>query len=128
MSSKLGISMQFKRSDRVKEVIREEISQMLMGEIKDPRIGFATLTRVELSDDLRNAKIFVSVMGSEEEKKKTIKGLESASGFIRSELRKRMRLKFIPEIIFRLDTSIEHGEKIARILQELKKEEVGSKE
>jgi len=114
--------MQFKRSDRVKEVIREEISQMLMGAIKDPRIGFATLTRVELSDDLRNAKIFVSVMGSEEEKKKTIKGLESASGFIRSELRKRMRLKFIPEIIFRLDTSIEHGEKIARILDELKKE------
>ncbi len=114
--------MQFKRSDRVKEVMREEISQMLMGDIKDPRIGFATLTRVELSDDLRNAKVFVSVMGSEAEKKKTIKGLENATGFIRKELRHRLRLKFIPEIIFKIDTSIEHGEKIARLLEELKKE------
>lgn len=115
--------MYFKRSDRVGELIREEVSKMIMREIKDPRIGFVTLTHIELSDDLRNAKIFVSIMGNENDKKNTIKGLESASGFIRRELRKRLRLRIIPDIIFRIDTSIEHGEKIARLLAELKNEE-----
>src|SRR3989338_7176706 len=113
--------MYFKRSDRVAELIREEVSKMIVREIKDPRIGFVTLTHIELSDDLRNAKIFVSIMGNEDDKKNTIKGLESASGFIRRELRKRLRI--IPDIIFRIDTSIEHGEKIARLLAELKNEE-----
>ncbi|MBI4377933.1 MAG: 30S ribosome-binding factor RbfA [Nitrospinae bacterium] len=119
--------MQFKRSERVSELMREEISSILMRELKDPRIGFITLTRIELSQDLRNAKIFVSIMGGEDEKKNTMKGLESASGFIKWELRKRLRLKIIPEIIFKIDTSIEHSDKISRILGELKDELEGYK-
>jgi ribosome-binding factor A len=122
-----GVHMQFKRSERVSELMREEISSILMRELKDPRIGFITLTRIELSHDLRNAKIFVSIMGGEDEKKNTMKGLESASGFIKWELRKRLRLKIIPEIIFKIDTSIEHSDKISRILGELKDELEGYK-
>lgn len=119
--------MKFKRSDRVRELIREEISGMFIREIKDPRIGFVTITRIELTDDLRNAKIFVSIMGGEKEKENTIQGLKSALGFIRWELRKRLRLKFVPDIIFRLDTSMEHAEKVSRLLEEIKSEE-GEKE
>ncbi len=116
--------MRFKRSDRVGGVILKEISQMIMmGEIKDPRIGFTTLTRIELSDDIRNAKVFVSVMGGEKEKKNTMEALEKASGFIKWEIGKRLRLKHIPDIIFKLDTSMEHSEKIARLLKELKENE-----
>ncbi|MBI3599296.1 MAG: 30S ribosome-binding factor RbfA [Nitrospinae bacterium] len=115
--------MRFKRSDRVGGVILEEISRMIMRELKDPRIGFTTLTRIELSDDIRNAKVFVSVMGGETEKKNTMKALESASGFIKRELWKNLRLKNIPDIIFKLDTSMEHSEKISRILDELKRED-----
>ncbi|MEK6591212.1 MAG: 30S ribosome-binding factor RbfA, partial [Nitrospinota bacterium] len=122
-----GVHMQFKRSERVSELMREEISSILMRELKDPRIGFITLTRIELTQDLRNAKIFVSIMGGEDEKKNTMKGLESASGFIKWELRKRLRLKIIPEIIFKIDTSIEHSDKISRILGELKDELEGYK-
>jgi len=96
---------------------------IMMGEIKDPRIGFTTLTRIELSDDIRNAKVFVSVMGGEKEKKNTMEALEKASGFIKWEIGKRLRLKHIPDIIFKLDTSMEHSEKIARLLKELKENE-----
>jgi ribosome-binding factor A len=75
----------FKRSDRVSDQMKQEIAEILMRKIKDPRIGFVTVTDVELSHDLRNAKVFVSILGDEKAKKETFKGLESAVPFIRSE-------------------------------------------
>lgn len=111
----------FKRSARVGDQIKEEIADILMRKIKDPRVGFVTVTDVELADDLRNAKVFVSVLGND--KQKTIKGLESASAFIRSELGKRLRMKFVPEILFRLDETAERGAHIMELIEGIHQEE-----
>lgn len=110
--------LRYKRSERVGDLLREEIADIFMHKIKDPRIGFVTVTGVELSDDLRHAKVFVSIY-KEEEREKTLKAIEMAKGFIRRELGKRMSLRFIPELLFKLDKSIEYGAKIDRILEEI---------
>ncbi len=110
----------YKRSARVSDQIKEEIAEMLMRKIKDPRIGFVTVTDVELADDLRNAKVFVSVLGGD--RASTLKGLESASAFIRAELGRRLRLKFIPELLFRYDDSAERGAHIMELLHEVDEE------
>lgn len=113
--------MTYKRSDRIADIIKEEISTMLvMAEIKDPRIGFVTITKVALSEDLRTAKVFFSVMGTEEERENSRLGLQSASGYIRHELIKRLKLKRTPEIIFKYDDSIEYSSRINEILKGLK--------
>jgi ribosome-binding factor A len=111
----------YKRAERVSDQMKQEIADILMRKIKDPRIGFVTVTEVEVADDLRNAKVFVSVYGSE--KAATLKGLESASPFIRSELGKRMRMKFIPELLFRYDDSVERGAHINELLHEIQEKE-----
>lgn len=115
--------MSYQRADRVKELLRQELSQIISEEIKDPRVGFATVTDVELSSDLRHAKAFISVYGDEEKQKDTLQALERATGFIRSEVGKRIKMKHIPEIIFRFDKSIEHGARISQLLHEIKHEE-----
>lgn len=108
------------RQERLSALIREEISEILLRRVKDPRISsFIVITEVKLSKDLRYAHIYVSVYGTEEEKKKTMIGLESAKGFIRSELGKDLRIRFIPEIFFELDESLEKGDRILRKLKEL---------
>lgn len=94
-----------------------------MRKIKDPRIGFVTITDVEVTDDLRNAKVFVSVYGGDKED--TLKGLKSASAFIRSELGRRMRLRVVPELLFRFDSTVEQGAHIMELLREI---EQGEKE
>lgn len=104
---------------RAQEALKEEISSIIREEIKDPRIGFASVVRVEASQDLRFARVFVSVLGDDDAKCATLEGLESAKGFIRSELGKRISLRFVPEISFKIDASIEHGDKIARLLREV---------
>ena len=116
----------YKRAERVSDQMKQEIADILMRKIKDPRIGFVTVTEVEVADDLRNAKVFVSVYGAE--KTTTLKGLESASPYIRSELGRRMRMKFIPELLFRYDDSVERGAHINELLHEIqeKDEEKGS--
>ena len=91
--------------------------------LKDPRIGFATVTGVELSPDLRYARVFVSVMGSEDQKSGTMEALGHAAGWIRRELGQRVRMKFLPELSFVPDTSQEYGEKIDRLLDEIKDSE-----
>jgi len=101
--------------------MKQEIADILMRKIKDPRIGFVTVTDVEVADDLRNAKVFVSVYGAE--KTTTLKGLESASPYIRSELGKRMRMKFIPELLFRYDDSVERGAHINELLHEIQEKD-----
>jgi len=114
--------MRFKRSQRIQELLLKEISKLLQGGLKDPRIGFATLTRVEVSDNLKHAKIFVSVMGSEKERTDTLNALKNAKGFIRNALGKNLYLKYLPELEFKKDENAEHVEKITRILEELHSE------
>ena len=111
--------MRFKRSQRIQELLLGEISKLLQDGLKDPRIGFATLTRVEVSDNLKHAKVFVSVMGSEKEKKQTLEALKSAKGFIRNYLGKNLYLRYLPELEFKKDENAEHVEKITRILNNL---------
>lgn len=111
--------MSFERAQRVAEAIKEEVSDILSNEIKDPRVGFASVVRVEMSPDLRYAKVYISAMGDEKAKAETFRGLESAKGFIRTEIGRRIRLRFVPEITFIEDSSIEYGTRISRILKDL---------
>jgi len=108
------------RQDRVAEAIKKEISLIIHDELKDPRLGFVTITSVELSPDLRYAKILFSVLGEEEDYRKTKEALESALGFIRRLIAQRINLRFAPEIIFREDRSTEYSVKIQKVLDEIK--------
>jgi ribosome-binding factor A len=111
-----------KRSDKVADLIRKEVSDMLMSSVKDPRIGFVTVTRVAVSDDCRQAKVYFSVLGTAEEQQSTIQGLASATGFIRKELGRRISLRYTPEILFQFDPSIEYAIHIEEVFHELEKE------
>jgi len=104
------------RPERLAEAIKKEVSDLLREELKDPRIGFSTITWVEVSNDLKYAKIFVSVYGSKEEQKATMTALTKAQGYVRTELGRRIRLRQVPEISFKLDDSIEHGSKVIKLL------------
>ena len=110
--------LQNKRSDRVGDLIQREISDILHRQIKDPRIGFCTIMRVDVSEDLRHAKARVSVMGSESQQKSTLAGLKSAGGYIRREIGRRISLRHTPEIVFMLDESIEHSLRISELIDE----------
>lgn len=113
------------RAEKVQEFIQQEVSKIILTEMKDPRIGFVTITNVEVTNDLRHAKIFVSLMGSDEQKANTWQGLKSALGFIRSEIGKRMRLRFVPELSLHLDESLEYSAHIQKLLTTIKQEEGG---
>jgi ribosome-binding factor A len=104
------------------------MSYLLQRELKDPRIGFTTVTAVEMSADLKYARIYISVMGTSEEQKATMDALASARGFIRRELAARLDLRFAPEVQFKLDTSAEYSDRISRLLNELKQEETTRQE
>src|SRR4030042_3525928 len=108
----------YKRSQRVSDLLREEIADIAIHRLKDPRIGFITITGVDVTDDIKMAKIFVSVLKNED-KKTTLDILNSAKSFIRSELSKRLRMKSIPSIEFMLDSSIEYGDKIDKLLKKI---------
>jgi ribosome-binding factor A len=109
----------FKRAERVSDQMKQEIADLLMRKIKDPRIGFVTVTDVAVADDLRNATVYVSVYGSDADKESSLKGLRSASAFIRIELGKRMRLRYVPELLFRFDSAVERGAHIMELLNEI---------
>ncbi|MBQ6296515.1 MAG: 30S ribosome-binding factor RbfA [Selenomonadaceae bacterium] len=104
------------RLEKLQELIKQEMSKMLLKELKDPRIGFVTVTDVEMTGDLREAKIYVSVMGDAEQVKSSLEGLNSALGFVRREIGQRIRLRFTPEISFALDTSLDYGDHIQKLL------------
>jgi len=104
------------RLERTAELIRDEVSLILRKKINDPRIGFASLTRVSCTDDLKHANIFVSVYGSEQDKNDTMSGLESAKGFIRSLLAAAIDFRSVPEIHFTLDESIERASRVFEIM------------
>lgn len=104
------------RIEKLQELIKQEMSKMLLTDLKDPRIGFVTVTDVEMTGDLREAKIYVSIMGNAEQVKSSLEGLSSALGFIRREIGQRVRLRFTPEISFALDTSLDYGDHIQKLL------------
>lgn len=107
------------RVGRAGEQIKKELSNLLQTELKDPRIGFVTVTGVDVTNDLSQAKIYLSVMGEDEKKEATLKAMEQAKGFLRSELGKRIRFRHIPELIFKLDHSMDYGNRIEQLLQEV---------
>ena len=112
------------RHERIAEEIRHEISAMLAGELKDPRLaGLATVTEVRVSPDLKQARVYVSVLGTGAEQTSTINGLTTAAGFIRHELTERLQLRRAPELHFVLDRSEEYGQRIEELLRQSKKAE-----
>ncbi len=110
-----------RRVARVAESIRREVSKMLLSEIKDDRVGagMVSVTDVRVAGDLQHAKIFVSIYGTAEDKVETMEGLRSATGFVRSELGQRIRLRRTPEVIFIEDTALERGDRVLNLLQRI---------
>ena len=111
------------RVSRVGEQIKKELSQILQMELKDPRVGFVTVTGVEVTNDLSQARVYISVMGDDTQKEETLRALDKAQGFLRSELGRRIRLRQLPELLFKFDTAIEYGSRIEQLLQEINREE-----
>jgi ribosome-binding factor A len=112
------------RIERLNSFLRQEISDLIQRYVKDPRLGtFVSITAVEITKDMRYAKVFISRYGTDLEKADTIKALESASGYIRHELGERMKTRRIPELSFRLDNTMEKADKVLRIIDEIVSEE-----
>ncbi len=111
-----------KRSEKVADLIRKEVSDMLLRTVKDPRVGFVTITKVKVTEDYRLARIQFSVPGSAEERERSIIGLNSARGYIRRELARRINLRYTPEILFEYDPSVEYAIHIEEVFQSLKEE------
>ncbi len=112
------------RIERVNNLIRREISELIQRQIKDPRLDvFVTVTEVTTSPDLKYAKVFVSCINGKQEEQKILKVLDSAAGFLRTELAKNIRLRRIPELSFHWDDSIEHGDNILRLIDQVSFEE-----
>jgi ribosome-binding factor A len=112
------------RIERLNSLLRQEISDIIQRQVKDPRLGvFVSVTAVDVSSDLKFAKVYVSCMGSENEKKDTLKALTSAAGFIRHELGNRMQARRIPELSLRLDDTIEKADRVLRLIDQISEEE-----
>lgn len=111
------------RLARIGEQIKAELSDLFLREMKDPRIGFVSITDVEVTPDLRHATVYVSVLGNEQAAEDTLAGLQSAKGFLRGEIGKRIRLRYTPEFHFKLDKSIERGVRISALLREIERGE-----
>jgi len=109
-----------RRTRQVGDLLREELNDIIRQDVKDPRVGFFTITRVEMSPDLRTASAYISVLGSDDERTGTIDALESAAGFIRRQLKPRLRMRQIPEIAFVDDRSMEYAQTISTAINQLK--------
>jgi len=114
------------RTDRLDSQIRQELMDLLQREMKDPRLGFATITRVETARDLGHARIWVSVLGTDLERERTMSALRVATPWLRRKLGERLSLRHVPELTMREDDSIESGDRVLRIIQELEEESAGS--
>lgn len=111
------------RAERVGEQMKKELMDIINNKVKDPRVGFITITDVVLTNDLSQAKVFLTVLGNDKEVENTFKALVKAKGFIKSELGSRMRLRIMPELMYEYDQSIEYGNKIERMIQDLHKQD-----
>lgn len=109
------------RYNRISEEIKKELAEILRQEVKDPALGFISLTTVDVTADLQQAKIYYSVMGDEEAAQKTAQAIKRSSGFIRRELARRLSLRHTPELLFHYDDSIQHGIRISQLLNDERK-------
>jgi len=111
--------MVFKRTERVGDLLQREIGEIIEKELKDPRVGMATITGVTVSPDLKHARVYFSVLGDEKDQQQTQQGLESAKYFIQGEIGRRLRLRYTPELAFTLDESIQRGFYIENLLRKI---------
>ena len=107
-----------RRSERLADELREQVAELLRDEVKDPRIGFVTITRVELTGDLGFARVFVGVLGDEAQRRRSLEGLKQAAGFLRRQLARRLRIYQVPELRFQYDTGLDATDRVARLLRE----------
>lgn len=107
------------RAQRLAEEIREEVAQIIGGEMKDPRLGLVTVTRVDLTADLRTARVLVSVLGDAKERAKSLGILRRAAGFVRRQLGQRLGIRYTPEVVFLYDQGLDNSERVARLLDEV---------
>ncbi len=120
--------MQGKRTDRVGHLIQMELSQLLVTKVKDPRLGFVTVTHVDIAPDLKNAFVYYSVLGDEKARESSQEALEKARGFLQRQIADAIKLRYTPKLDFRLDSSLERGMEIDRVLRKLEKERPDSGE
>ena len=109
--------MSSRRVERVSQSMRETLAQLLLREIKDPRVRMVTVSRVDLSPDLRNARVYYGCLGDTEAREQAQRGLESAAGFLRGQLSRQLHLRYAPELRFHFDDGFEHAEHVARLLR-----------
>lgn len=109
-----------RRTDKMASLIQMELSELILKKLKDPRIGFVTLTGVDVTPDLKLARVFYSVLGQQKEKDQTQKALEHAAGFLQHEIAEALKLRFTPKLTFQFDDSLEEGFRIEKILEEIK--------
>lgn len=109
-----------RRTQQVGEMLRQELDDIIRTEVKDPRIGFFSITRVDVPTDLRSARVFVSVLGTDQERKDTVEALRQAAGFIRFHLKPRLHMRQIPDLDFRDDRSMEYAQEISEVLAEVR--------
>ncbi|TMW73250.1 30S ribosome-binding factor RbfA [Alteribacter natronophilus] len=107
------------RANRIGEQIKKELTDIIQREIKDPRVGFVTVTAVDVTGDLQQATAFITVYGDDTQRSETLEGLSKATGFIRSEIGKRIQIRKTPELYFKFDESIERGNRIEELLRKL---------
>ena len=115
--------MTYKRADRVNALLQRELGMIISEELRDPRIAFSTVTAVEMTDDLRSAKVHVSVLGDDEQIASTMTALDEAKPYLRHEIGKRTELRFVPDLTFVNDRSAERSARIARLLREAREQE-----
>ena len=115
--------LDYKRTDRIGALMQRDISDILQRQIKDPRVGFCTITHVEVSSDLRHAKVHVSIMGDEAQCQSSMAGLKNAAGFIRREIGQRLSLRYTPEIRFIRDKSVDHILTVDKLLKQIATED-----
>jgi ribosome-binding factor A len=107
-----------RRNERLAEEIREEVARIISADVKDPRLGFVTVTRVELTADLRTARVLVGILGEARERARSLGILRRAAGFVRRELGRRLSVRHTPEVLFQLDTGLDASDRVARLLDE----------
>jgi len=107
-----------RRTDRVAEALQELIAELLLREIKDPRVGLVTVTGVKITPDLRHARVYFSCLGDETQRAQSLKGLNSAAGFVRSQVARRLNLRVAPQIVFEFDESFEQADRLSRLLKD----------
>jgi len=118
--------MMYKRSDRVGDMIRQVVGEMLLRDLSDPRLSSVTLTGVKVTEDLKQATVFFSAMGEPSQEDAALHGLQSASGYIKKRLGRELRLRFVPDLLFKVDRSFDYGNRIDRLIKTIKEEEEGN--